>query len=103
MSAAPAADSARTPQPIFLDSSAEVAAAKAREMVGGWDISVAGATITRGCLDAGLPDAIQVSLVPVILGEEIPWLAGACGLVRFTGPEVIGDRGVTQLRYRVRS
>jgi hypothetical protein len=46
---------------------------------------------------------IQVSLVPVILGEGIPWLAGTRGPVRLTSPEVIGDRGVTQLRYRVRS
>jgi hypothetical protein len=39
----------------------------------------------------------------VILGEGIPWLAGTRGPVRLTGPEVIEDRGVTRLRYRVRS
>ncbi len=66
-------------------------------------ISIDGATITRARLDAGLLDAIQVSLVPVILGEGIPWLAGTRGPVRLTDPEVIEDRGVTYLRYRVRS
>ena len=45
---------------------------------------------------------IQVSLVPVILGDGIPWLAGTRGPVRLSDPEVIEDRGVTHLRYVVR-
>ena len=45
---------------------------------------------------------IQVSLVPVILGEGIPWLAGTRGPVRLSDPEVVEDRGVTHLRYVVR-
>jgi dihydrofolate reductase len=88
--------------PIFFATSAEAAVARARELADGQDISIAGATVTRGCLDAGLLDAIQVSLVPVILGHGIPWLAGTRGPVRLTDPEVIEDRGVTHLRYRVR-
>ena len=76
--------------------------AQARDLAGDQDISIAGATVTRGCLDAGLLDAIQVSLVPVILGQGIPWLAGTRGPVRLADPEVIEDRGVTHLRYAVR-
>jgi hypothetical protein len=45
---------------------------------------------------------IQVSLVSVILGEGIPWLAGTRGPVRLSDPEVVEDRGVTHLRYVVR-
>ena len=48
-----------------------------------------------------LLDEIQVSLVPVILGEGIPWFAGARGPVRLSDPRVVEDRGVTHLRYTV--
>jgi dihydrofolate reductase len=58
--------------PIFFEPSVETAVAKAR------------------------------GLVPVILGEGISWLAGTRGPVRLSDPEVIEDRGVTHLRYRVR-
>ena len=88
--------------PVFFEPSVEAAVAKARELAGDQDISIAGATITRGCLDAGLLDAIQVSLVPVILGHGIPWLAGTRGPVRLSDPAVIEDHGVTHLRYHVR-
>src|SRR6266568_2424517 len=88
--------------PVFFETSVEAAVAKARELAGDQDVDIAGATITRGCLDAGLLDVIQVSLVPVILGEGIPWLAGTRGPVRLSDPEVAEDRGVTHLRYVVR-
>jgi riboflavin biosynthesis pyrimidine reductase len=64
-------------------------------------ISRAGATATREVLDAGLLDEIVVSLVPVIMGEGIPWLAGSKGPVRLSDPEVFEDTGVTHLRYTV--
>jgi dihydrofolate reductase len=98
----PPQDWPRDGVPVFFEPSVEAAVAKARELAGDQDISIAGATITRGCLDAGLLDAIQVSLVPVILGHGIPWLAGTRGPVRLSDPEVIEDRGVTHLRYHVR-
>ena len=87
---------------IFFETSVEAAVAQARKLAGEKDVSIAGATITRGCLDAGLLDAIQVSLLPVILGAGIPWLAGTRGPVRLSDPEVVEDRGVTHLRYAVR-
>jgi dihydrofolate reductase len=87
--------------PIHFETSVEAAVAKARELAGDQDVSIAGATVTRGCLDAGLLDVIHVSLVPVVLGAGIPWLAGARGPVRLSDPEVTEDRGVTHLRYRV--
>ena len=98
----PPQDWPRDGVPIFFEGSIETAVAKARELADGKDVSIDGATVTRGCLDAGLLDAIQVSLVPVILGDGIPWLAGTHGPVRLCDPEVIEDRGVTHLRYRVR-
>lgn len=98
----PPADWPRGGVPIFFETSIESAVAKARELAGDGDVGIAGATVTRGCLDAGLLDAIQVSLVPVVLGHGIPWLAGTRGPVRLSDPEVIQDRGATHLRYDVR-
>lgn len=87
--------------PIYFESSVESAMARARELAGDKDISIAGATAARAVLDAGHLDEIVVSLVPVILGEGIPWFAGAQGPVALSDPEVIEDEGVTHLRYRV--
>lgn len=97
----PPTDWPRDGVPICFETSVPAAVAKARELAGDRDVAIDGATITRGCLDAGLLDAIQVSLVPVILGAGIPWLAGIRGPVRLSDPEVIEDRGVTHLRYTV--
>jgi dihydrofolate reductase len=97
----PPPDWPRDGVPIHFETSAEAAVARARTLAGDRDVGIAGATVTRGCLDAGLLDAIQVSLVPVILGAGIPWLAGTRGPVRLSDPDVREDRGVTHLRYRV--
>lgn len=81
--------SSRLPHPHFDDLAAayhgsnqpRLAAArvaKASKLAGEKDVSIAGATITRGCADAGLLDAVQVSVVP---GSSAPgsrgWLAPA--------------------------
>jgi dihydrofolate reductase len=97
----PPSDWPRDGVPIFFETSIEAAVAKARELAGDQDVDIAGATITRSCLDACLLDVIQVSLVPVILGAGIPWLAGTRGPVRLSDPHVVEDRGVTHLRYVV--
>ncbi len=66
-------------------------------------VSVAGGAVARRCLTAGLLDEVVVNLVPVVLGEGIPFLAGTAGApVRFHDPEVVEAVGVTHLRYRVR-
>ena len=87
--------------PIEFVAGAEAAVARAQELAGGRDVSIAGGKATREVLDAGLLDEVVVSLVPVILGHGIPWFAGAKGPVRLSDPEVFLDRGVTHLRYAV--
>jgi dihydrofolate reductase len=87
--------------PIHFVSGVEAAVAKAQELAGGQHVSVAGATAAREVLDAGLLDEIVVSLVPVIMGDGIPWFAGARGPVTLSDPEIIADEGVTHLRYQV--
>jgi dihydrofolate reductase len=87
--------------PIHFVSGVEAAMARARELAGDKDVSIAGATATREVLDAGLLDEIVVSLVPVIMGDGIPWFAGSRGPVSLSDPEVIQDKGVTHLRFHV--
>ncbi|MEI2775378.1 MAG: hypothetical protein V9G19_05265 [Tetrasphaera sp.] len=65
------------------------------------DVAVAGATAGRAALDAGLLDVIDVALVPVILGDGIPWFAGSKGPVGLSDPIVTQSRGVVHLRYEV--
>ncbi|HZA04755.1 MAG TPA: dihydrofolate reductase family protein [Propionibacteriaceae bacterium] len=97
----PPADWPRDGVPIHFVAGAEAAVAKAQELAGGKDVSVAGGMATRVVMDAGLLDEIVVSLVPVILGEGVPWFAGSHGPVRLSDPEVVTDAGVTHLRYAV--
>ena len=98
----PPTDWPRDGVPIEFVSGAEAAVARARELAGSKDVSIAGGTATREVLDAGLLDEIVVSLVPVILGAGIPWFAGSRGPVELSDPEVIADQGVTHLRFQVR-
>ena len=86
----------------FATDGVEDAVARARALAGGKDVSVAGAAAARACLDAGLLDEVWVNLAPVVLGEGIPFLAGAAGPVRLEDPEIVAAPGVTHLRYRVR-
>src|SRR5918997_774728 len=97
----PLSDWPRNGVPIQFVAGAEAAVGTAQELAGGKDVSIAGARATREVMDAGLLDEIVVSLVPVILGEGIPWFAGSHGPVRLSDPEVVTDAGVTHLRYAV--
>jgi dihydrofolate reductase len=87
--------------PFFFVDSVEGAVAKGREVAGDLDIGIAGASVARQALDAGLLEVIDVSLVPVVLGAGIPWFAGSKGPVRLSDPVVHEGRGVTHLRYTV--
>ena len=66
-------------------------------------VSVAGPNIAQQCLDLGLLDQIRVELVPVLLGDGIPFFANLePAPVVLDNPTIIeGDR-VTHLIYDVR-
>jgi dihydrofolate reductase len=87
--------------PYHFVSGIEPAIAKARAVAGDLDVAIAGASLARQALDAGLLDVIAISQVPVVLGAGIPWFAGSKGPVRLSDPEVIEARDVTFLRYQV--
>jgi dihydrofolate reductase len=85
----------------FVTDGLESAVAQAREAAGGKDIGVATPDVVRQCLDAGVLDEIQINLIPVVLGEGVPFFDGIAREVSLEGPEVIEGNGVTHLRYRV--
>ena|SRR5882757_5825909 len=86
----------------FITDGIESAVAQAKAAAGGKDVAVASPTIVRQCLNAGLLDAVQVDLVPVLLGKGIPFFGElANGPVQLDGPTVVEGQGVTHLTYRV--
>jgi dihydrofolate reductase len=96
---------ARWPHPgvTFVSTGIADAVAVAKDLAAGRTVAVASADIARQCLELGLLDAIKVDLVPVLLGEGTPFLAGVGGVVHLDDPDVTRGDGVTHLHYRVRT
>ncbi|MGH3756970.1 dihydrofolate reductase family protein [Actinophytocola sp.] len=91
------------PHPVtFVTDGVVSAIEQAKQVAGDKDVSAASTTIVQQCLDAGLLDEIEVNLIPVLLGEGIPFFANLATMpVRLSDPEVVPGRGVTHLRYAV--
>jgi len=86
----------------FVRDGVESAIEQAKAAAGGKSVALATPTVTRAAYAAGLLDALSVNLVPVLLGDGIPWLSGLSdGPVELEGPSVVCGDGVTHLRYRV--
>jgi dihydrofolate reductase len=86
----------------FVTDGVESAVAQAKETAGGKTVGVASPSITQQCIDAGLLDGIHVNLIPVLLGEGVPFFANLAGApVQLDGPEVVEGTGVTHLTYGV--
>jgi dihydrofolate reductase len=76
--------------------------AAARQIAGEKDVTIASASIAAQALDLGLIDEVIISLVPVMLGQGIPYFAGlAHAPHRFADPVIVAGRRVTHLRYAV--
>jgi dihydrofolate reductase len=87
----------------FVTEGVEAAVRQASEHAGDDGIvGVAGASVARQCLDAGILDAVRVSLVPYLIGEGIPYF-GRLGSapVKLGQPSVVEGKGVTHLHYEV--
>jgi dihydrofolate reductase len=99
----PPADAAeRWPKTTFVDG-VEAAIAKAREIAGDKDVTIASANITQQALELGLVDEVCVSLVPVLFGEGVPYFAKlARGHVMLEDPVVVQGHRALHLRYPVR-
>jgi dihydrofolate reductase len=99
----PPADAAeRWPKTTFVDG-VEAAIAKAQEIAGEKNVTIASANIVQQALDLGLVDEVCVSLVPVLFGEGIPYFGKpAGGHLMLEDPVVVQGSRALHLRYPVR-
>jgi dihydrofolate reductase len=79
------------------------AVARASGIAGDKVVALATPTITQQCLNAGLLDVIRANLVPVLLGDGIPFFEHLrYAPIMLDDPEVTEGLRVTHLQYRVR-
>ena len=87
----------------FVIDGVESAVAHAKAIAGDRIVAIATPNITQQCLNLGLLDVIRVSLVPVLLGDGIPFFAKLRDTpIMLDDPEVTEGLRVTHLQYRVR-
>jgi len=95
-------DADRWPRTTFTDD-VTTAIERAKEIAGDKDVTIASAAIAAQALDLGLVDEVHVSLVPVLMGEGIPYFANlGAAPHRFGDPVVIPGTRATHLQYAVR-
>jgi dihydrofolate reductase len=94
-------DAHRWPRTTFVDD-VGVAVARAREIAGDKDVTIASANVAQQALTLGLVDEVCVSLVPVLFGEGIPYFANLGGHHLLEDPVVVQGRRALHLRYPVR-
>ncbi|HUJ66960.1 MAG TPA: dihydrofolate reductase family protein [Acidimicrobiales bacterium] len=76
---------------------------QAQVVAGEKSVAVAGPNIAQQCLNLGLLDEIRVELVPVLLGQGIPFFANLrTTSVLLDNPTVVAGDRVTHLIYQVR-
>ena len=90
---------AKTNGGTFAFDGLEAAARRARDTAGDKDVLVLGGDVARQLLRAGLLDEVRIHLVPLLMGEGTPLLAGERAELTQEGKPVAG--AVTHMRYRV--
>jgi dihydrofolate reductase len=95
------AEYADYPLVTYLDD-IEEAMGRAREAAGDGEILVHGVGTARLALEAGVLDAIQIHLVPVLLGEGRHLFEDrGPNQIELGEPRIVQGEGVTHLRYEV--
>ena len=99
----PPADAAeRWPKTTFVGG-VEDAVAKAKDLAGRKDVSIASANVIQQALNLGLVDEVAVSLVPVLFGEGKSYFGKLKdGHLMLEDPEVVKGRRATHLIFKVR-
>ena len=98
----PADAAKRWPRTTFVDG-VEAAVAKAREIAGDKDVTIASANVIQQALDLGLVDEVWISLAPVLLGEGKPYFSRlGRGHLLLDDPDVVQGNRAVHLRYPVR-
>jgi dihydrofolate reductase len=86
----------------FVTDGVESAVEQAREAAGDGLVAMAGGSIVRQSLNAGVLDAVRISLAPVLLGDGIRFFDGLENApVALRPPRVVEGEGVTHLYYEV--
>ena len=81
----------------------EAAVAKAREIAGDKNVTIASADVVQQALELDLVDEVCVSLVPVLFGEGIPYFAKLeRGHLMLEDPAVVQGKRALHLGYPVR-
>jgi len=90
------------PADMFLSGDIGEAVATARSAAGGKNLEILGADVAAQCLGRGLVDEILVYVLPVLLGDGIPF--SSPGLTRVDLEPISSARSgdATILRFRVR-
>ena len=92
----------RWPKTVFVDGVA-AAVAKAQEIAGDKNVTLASPDIINQALDLGLVDEVCISLIPVLFGEGIPYFSTLDrGHLMLEDPVVVQGHRATHLRYPVR-
>jgi dihydrofolate reductase len=89
--------------PFTFLAGVEQAVSAAQAAAGEKSVVIASPDIAQQALQLGLLDEIAISLVPVLLGDGIPFFAKHDGApIALTDPAIVQGRGVTHLRFRVK-
>jgi dihydrofolate reductase len=92
----------RWPKTTFVDG-VEPAIAKAREIAGNNNVTLASPNIIAQAVELGLVDEIRVSLVPVLFGQGIPYFSELDrGHLLLEDPVVVQGHLALHLTYAVR-
>ncbi|MFC8923097.1 dihydrofolate reductase family protein [Cellulosimicrobium sp. NPDC057127] len=87
----------------FVTGGIEDAVAAGREAAGGLDVAVNAGEIASQALAAGLLDEVVLDVVPVLLGDGVPFFTSIGAAPRLLdGPDITPGERVTHLRFRVR-
>jgi dihydrofolate reductase len=78
------------------------AVAVALEAAGGKDLEILGADVAGQCLERGLVDEILVYVLPVLLGDGVPFSAPGLGRIDLEPVSSARSGAATMLRFRVR-
>lgn len=87
----------------FVTGGIEGAVQVAKDIAGPKDVAVAGPNVIQQCINLRLIDEICVSLVPVLIGEGIPFFGHLKeSPVRLAGPRIVDGEGVTHLYFSLK-
>ena len=88
---------------LFNTEGVASAVRQAKQIAGGKVVALATPKVIQQCLELGLVDRIQVSLVPLLLGRGVRLFENlASAPIELEGPTVGEGNGVTHLAYQVR-